>query len=211
LTNAPTLTDYRLWGSGQTIAIGNRSFLAPPAITNETMFQTKESWFGIVRKMTHLQDMSQPDSSGLVGGMYSFLIQRWMNHFPDVMVTRFRTPKYPGSMAYSGGEALNATFDEPNIDQSRILSSVLRFAGMPNLSHYLDLRPRDRVSINAGGGVRILKASSPSMTAAELRSFTDQRLLPDWIRSYLRDFYSDFNNDLAKLLGDDMYRTMWDY
>jgi hypothetical protein len=55
LTNAPTLSEYRLWSSGQTITIGNRSFLAPPAISNETMFQTKESWFGIVGNITPAQ------------------------------------------------------------------------------------------------------------------------------------------------------------
>jgi hypothetical protein len=144
--------------------------------------------------------------------MYSFLIQYWINHFLEVLVTRFGTPANPGGMVHSTGKTRNATFDEPNetyMDRTQILIRILSFAGASNLS--FPIRPRGGISIQTESEIRILKRSSPSLTEAEIRSFADQRRLPDWIRSYLRDFYSEFNNDLAKLLGDDTYKTMWDY
>ena len=90
------------------------------------------------------------------------------------------------------------TFQDLNDNPSQTLSSILEFIGAS---------PDHRLS-----DAQLKKDLSPFSKVNNKKdtSISSPPKLDNSTRAYLKRFYRPYNNDLADLLGDDRYRTMWE-
>ena len=89
------------------------------------------------------------------------------------------------------------TFQDLNDNPSQTLSSILEFVGASPDHRLSDAQLKADLSPFSKANKKDSSISSPPK-------------LDNSTRSYLNRFYRPYNNDLADLLGDDRYRTMWE-
>ena len=90
------------------------------------------------------------------------------------------------------------TFDELRQDPSQLLTDVLEFVGAGSVPHNMtdqDLR-------NDFSPVQQVHSDHANVTF-------EVPILDNRTRAYLKHFYQPYNAELAELLGDDRYRTIW--